>query len=129
MTTRMSHVQSPRAMSWPTLRAIVFPPWFAREAHNWRTQLVNLGAVASVIEMSKTGGVAYLAHIGGLFWTRLRHGYSKGGQRNRTAITVESCFNLCLIAGITKETKAAERGWKMKDKIIVRNLAFPLQHC
>jgi len=36
---------------------------------------------------------------------------------------------LCLIAGIAKETKAAERGWKMKDKIIVRNLAFPLQHC
>jgi rhomboid family protein len=32
------------------------------------TQLVNLGAVASVTEMSKTGGVAYLAHVGGLIF-------------------------------------------------------------
>jgi membrane associated rhomboid family serine protease len=30
------------------------------------TQLVNLGAVASATDMSKTGGVAYLAHVGGL---------------------------------------------------------------
>jgi len=29
---------------------------------NW--ELVNLGAVASVTDMSKTGGIAYLAHIG-----------------------------------------------------------------
>ena len=30
------------------------------------TQLVNLGTVASATDMSKTGGVAYLAHVGGL---------------------------------------------------------------
>jgi hypothetical protein len=28
---------SPRAMIWPTLRAIEFPPRLATEAHNWRT--------------------------------------------------------------------------------------------
>src|SRR5579864_5154642 len=33
----MGHLRSPRAMIWPTLRAIGFPPWLATEAHNWRT--------------------------------------------------------------------------------------------
>src|SRR6266513_2659682 len=33
----MSHLRSPLAMIWPTLRAIEFPPWLATEAHNWRT--------------------------------------------------------------------------------------------
>jgi membrane associated rhomboid family serine protease len=30
------------------------------------TQLFSLGAVASTADMSKTGGVAYLAHVGGM---------------------------------------------------------------
>ena len=38
LTTRISHLRSPRAMIWPTLRAIEFPPWLAKKsAHRLHT--------------------------------------------------------------------------------------------
>src|SRR4051812_1423356 len=46
----MSHLRSPRAMIWPTLRAIEFPPWPAREAHNWRTHAVSKERIFRLIE-------------------------------------------------------------------------------
>src|SRR5581483_8294051 len=46
----MSHLRSPRAMIWPTLRAIEFPPWLAREAHNRRTHAVTKTRIFSLIE-------------------------------------------------------------------------------
>ena len=40
-------------------------------------QLVNAGAVANV----QTGGVAYLAHVGGFIFAWLPHGYSSGRDK------------------------------------------------
>jgi len=39
--------------------ALLIGVWFL-------TQLFSLGAVASTADVSKTGGVAYLAHVGGM---------------------------------------------------------------
>ncbi len=59
------------------IKSVLFFGWFARITFIpaalligfwFLTQLVNLGAVASVTDMSKTGGIAYLAHIGGLIF-------------------------------------------------------------
>jgi hypothetical protein len=46
----MSHLRSPRVMIWPTLRAIEFPPWLAKEAHNWRTHAVAKARIFRLIE-------------------------------------------------------------------------------
>ena len=59
------------------IKSVMFFGWFARITFIpaalligfwFLTQLFSLGSVASVTDMSKTGGVAYLAHIGGLIF-------------------------------------------------------------
>jgi membrane associated rhomboid family serine protease len=59
------------------IKSLLFFGWFGRITFIpaalligfwFLTQLFSLGAVAGVTDMSKTGGVAYLAHIGGLIF-------------------------------------------------------------
>src|SRR5271165_1218142 len=45
----MSHLRSPRAMIWPTLRAIEFPPWLATEAHIWSTMGAQNAGYSSLL--------------------------------------------------------------------------------